>query len=166
MAVQPTETTPLVNTRAPVHSQFSASSPSISPLVNHIQLHGLQSLDEDPTLFLDPSISPVGQVSFKLLVLSQLYLLAKAPVGNTGNNIWEQWSKECTLSLDAEEFQRRAVHTWEEFLRVDRSTQEIEECLWTPFPLEQGKSLSVRRMLPIWFRRNLSDFLGLQLSIS
>jgi hypothetical protein len=144
----------LVNSRAPVDSQFSASSPSLSPLVNHIQLHGLQSLDEDPTLFLAPSIiSPAGQVSFKLLVLIQLYLLAKAPVDDTGKNIWEQWSKERALSFDAEEFQQRAVHTWEEFLHVDRSTQEIEECLWTPFPLEQGKSLSVRRMLPIWLRR-------------
>jgi hypothetical protein len=156
MAMQPTETTPLVNNRAPVHSQISACSPpspSLSPLVNHIQLHGLQSLDEDPTLFLAPSITPAGQVSFKLLVLLQLYLLTKAPVGNTGKNIWEQWSKERALSLDAEAFQQRAVHIWEEFLRVDRSTQEIEECLWTPFPLEQGKSLSVRRRLPIWFRR-------------
>jgi hypothetical protein len=150
MAVQPTETTPLVDNRETVQSQLSLSSlPSLSPLVNHIRLHGLQSLDQDPSLFHAPTASPPRQVSFKLLVLLRLYLLAKAPVGSVDKDVWEQWSKERASLLDAEELQTRATHIWEEFLRVSRSTQDIEECLWTPFPLEMGESLSVRGMSPI-----------------
>jgi hypothetical protein len=136
-----TETTPLVNNRA-----TASPLPCLSPVINHVRLHGLQSLDEDPFLFLAPSASQAEQVSFKLLVLLQLLLLAKAPVASVGKDIWEQWSKERASLVDAQELQHRAVHIWEEFLHVSRSTQEIEECLWTSFPLEEGKSLSVRGM--------------------
>lgn len=52
-------------------------------------------------------------------------------------------------SLDAEDLERRIIHVWEEFLEVSRSTQEIEECLWSPFALEEGKSLTVRGMFII-----------------
>ncbi|KAI0257514.1 hypothetical protein BJV78DRAFT_1116630 [Lactifluus subvellereus] len=142
---QPTESTPLVTNRPTVQSQHPSSSlPPLTPVVNHIRLHGLQVLDQDPSLFLAPSASLPGQVSFKLLVLLKLYLLAKTPASSIGTDIWEQWSKERASLLDVEELQRRAVHIWEEFLDVSRSTQEIEECLWTPFPVEKGKSLSVR----------------------
>jgi hypothetical protein len=148
--IDPTETTPLVNHRATVQSQLTPSSlPCLSPAINHVRLHGLQSLDEHPSLFLAPSASQAGQVSFKLLVLLQLHLLAKAPVASVGKDIWEQWSKERASLVDAQELQHRAVHIWEVFLHVSRSTQEIEECLWTPFPLEEGKSPSVRGMLRI-----------------
>jgi hypothetical protein len=52
-------------------------------------------------------------------------------------------------SLDAEDLERRIIHVWEGFLEVSRSTQEIEECLWSPFALEEGKSLTVRGMFII-----------------
>lgn len=147
---QPTESTPLVTNRSTVQSQLPFSSqPPLAAVVNHIRLHGLQTLDQDPSLFLAPSASLPGQVSFKLLVLLKLYILSKTPASSAGTDIWEQWSKERASLLDSEELQRRAVHIWEEFLDVSRSTQEIEECLWTPFPVEKGKSLSVRGTSPI-----------------
>ncbi|KAH8988818.1 RNI-like protein, partial [Lactarius akahatsu] len=85
-----------------------------------------------------------AQVSFKLIILLQLYLLAKVPQPTVGRDIWEQWSKERTSSLDSGDLERRCITVWEEFLRVSRSTQEIEDCLWSAYPLEEGGSLSVR----------------------
>jgi len=102
-------------------------------------------VDEDPYLFaLAHSASLAQQISFKIIVLSQLYILAKAPPADVDADVWEQWARERRPSLDAEDLQRRIVGAWEEFLEVSRSTGEIEECLWSPFTLEEGKPLTLR----------------------
>jgi hypothetical protein len=143
---RPTETTPLIPHRPTVHSQLSPSSslPSLTPAINHIRLHGIQIVDEDPSLFSLPHLASLAQqISFKIIVLSQLYILVKVPPTDV-NDVWEQWARECRPALDAEDLQQRIVGAWEEFLEVSRSTGEIEECLWSPFILEEGKSLTLR----------------------
>ena len=149
---RPTESTPLISRRSStVHSQLSPSPlPSLTPAVNHIRLHGIQTVDDGPTPFsFAHSASLAQQTSFKIIVLSQLYILAKAPPIGVDTDVWEQWSRERRPSLDADDLQRRIVGVWEEFTEVSRSTQEIEECLWTPFALEEGKPLTVRGTFPI-----------------
>lgn len=144
---RPTESTPLIFRRSTVHSQLSPTSslPSLTPAVNHIRLHGVQAVDEDPSLFSPAhSVSLAQQISFKIIVLSQLYILFKASPVGVGMDVWEQWSRERRPPLDAEDLQRRIISVWEGFLEVSRSTQEIEECLWSPFALEEGKPLAVR----------------------
>ena len=142
---QPTETTPLILDRA---DNSSPTLPPLAPVVNHIRLHGLQLLDdEDLNMLSSPSASVPAQVAFKMIVLLQLYLLAKVPQPTESKDIWEQWSKERTSSLDAEDLEHRCIMVWEEFLGVNRSTQEIEDCLWSAYPLEEGGSPSVRGML-------------------
>ncbi|KAI9445156.1 RNI-like protein [Lactarius indigo] len=137
---QPTETTPLILGQP----DNSSPPPPLAPVVNRIRLHGLQLLNEDPSIFLSPPASVPAQVSFKLIVLLQLYLLAKLPQPTAGGDIWEQWSKERTSSLDSDDLERRCITIWEEFLQVSRSVQEIEDCLWSAYPLEEGGPLSVR----------------------
>ncbi|KAI0004292.1 hypothetical protein BJV74DRAFT_810441 [Russula compacta] len=142
---RPTESTPLIVGRSTIHPRPSTSSlPSLTPVVNRIRVHGIRTVDEDLFLFHAHSASLAQQVSFKMVVFSQLYILAKAPPVNVGADVWEQWSRDRGPSLDAEDLQRRIIHVWEEFLEVSRNTQEIEECLWSPFALEEGKSLTVR----------------------
>ncbi|KAH9968924.1 hypothetical protein BC827DRAFT_1121794 [Russula dissimulans] len=149
---QPTESTPLILRRSSVHSQLSSHSLpplTLAPTVNHILIHGIETLDdEEPTSIFLPahSASLAQRTSFKMIVLSQLYILAKVPPVGAGADVWEQWSKlrERGPTLDAEDLQRRVVKVWEEFLDASRNTQEIEECLWTSFPLEEGKSRTVR----------------------
>jgi hypothetical protein len=102
-------------------------------------------VDEDPSLFSPAhSASLAQQISFKIIVLSQLYILSKASPVGVSMDVWEQWSRERRPPLDAEDLQRRIVSIWEGFLEVNRSTQEIEQCLWSPFALEEGKPLAVR----------------------
>ena len=151
---QPTESTPLILPRSTVHSQFSSHSlPPLTPAVNHILIHGIQTLDDEPTSLLPPahSTSLAQRTSFKMIVLSQLYMLAKVPPVGAGADVWEQWSKsrERAPILHAEGLERRVVQVWEEFLDASRNTQEIEECLWTSFPLEEGKSRIVRGSSPV-----------------
>jgi hypothetical protein len=138
---QPTETTPLILGR---DDNSSPTLPPLAPVVNRLSHHGLQLLDEDSSIILSHPASVPAQVSFKMVVLLQLYLLAKVPQPTVGRDIWEQWSMERTSSLDSEDLERRCMMVWEEFLRVSRSTQEIEDCLWSAYPLEEGGSLSVR----------------------
>lgn len=138
---QPTETTPLILGRT---DNSSTTLPPLSPVVNHIRLHGLQSLDEDLSAFSSPLASASAQVAFKMIVLLQLYLLAKVPQRTEGGDVWEQWSKERTSTLDSEDLECRCMMVWEEFLGVSRSTQEIEDCLWSAYPLEEGGLPSVR----------------------
>ena len=106
-------------------------------------------MDEDPSLFPSRFASLPQHIAFKIIVLSQLYIQAKAPSIGICTDVWEQWSGERAVSLDAEDLQRRIVHVWEGFLEVSRSTQEIEECLWSSFALEEGKSPTVRGMFII-----------------
>jgi hypothetical protein len=102
-------------------------------------------VNEDPSLLaLAHSASLAQQFSFKIIVLSQLYILAKAPLADVDADVWEQWARERWPSLDAEDLQQRIVGALEEFLEVSRSTGEIEECLWSPFTLEEGRPLTLR----------------------
>jgi len=122
-----TESTPLILRRSTVHSQLpSHSLPPLTPVVNRI-LHGIQSVDEDPSLLPSHSASLSQRIAFKMIVLSQLYILAKTSSMGVRTDVWEQWSGERAASLDAEDLQRRIIHVWEEFLGFSRSTQEIEE---------------------------------------
>ena len=142
---RPTESTPLILRRSTVDTQYpSHTLPPLTPVVNRIRHHGIRTVDEDPSLFFSYSASHSQQIAFKITVLSQLYIQAKAPSIGVHTDVWEQWSGEHVASLDAEDLERRIVDVWEEFLEVSRSTQEIEECLWSPFALEEGRSLTVR----------------------
>ena len=141
-----TESTPLILRRSTVHTHPSHFLPLLTPVVNRIRLHGIRTVDEDPSLFPSHSASLSQQIAFKMIVLSQLYILAKKPSMDVRTGVWERWSGERAASIDAEDLQRRIIHVWEEFLEVGRSTQEIEECLWSPFALEQGKFHTVRGM--------------------
>lgn len=141
---RPTESTPLIVGCSTMDPQPSTSSlPSLTPVVNRIRLHGIRTVDEDLSLFPAHPASLAQQISFKMIVFSRLYILANAPV-NVDADVWEQWSRSRAPSLDAEDLQRRLIHVWEEFLEVSRNTQEIEECLWSPFALEEGRSQTVR----------------------
>lgn len=143
-----TESTPLILRRRTVHTQLpSRSLPPVNPVVNRIRLywHGIQTVDEDPSLFPPSHICSLPQqIAFKMIVLSQLYTLAKTPSMGIRTDVWEQWSGERAASLDAEDLLGRIIRVWEEFLEVSRTTEEIEECLWSPFALEKDKFRTVR----------------------
>ena len=145
-----TESTPLLLRRSTVHAQHpSHSLPPLTAVVNRIRLHGIHTVDEDPSLFPSHPVSLSQRIAFKIIVLSQLCILAKTPSMGVRTDVWEQWSGERAASLDAEGLQRRIIHIWEEFLEVSRTTQEIEECLWSPFALEEDKFHTVRGMFLI-----------------
>ena len=156
-----TESTPLILRRSTVHTQLLSHSlvQPLTPVVNRIRLHGIQTMDEDPSsVFPSHSASLSQQIAFKMIVLSQLYILAKTPSMGVRTDVWERWSGERAASLDTEDLQRRVMHVWEEFLEVSRSTQEIEECLWTPFALDEDKFHTVRGMFLISCTRRASHF--------
>jgi hypothetical protein len=155
-----TETTPLILRRSTVHTHLpSHSLPPLTPVVNRIRLHGIHTVEEELSLlFPSHSASFSQQIAFKMIVLSQLYILAKTPSMGVRTDVWEQWSGERAASLDTEDLQRHIIHVWEEFLEVSRTTQEIEECLWSPFALDEDKFHAVRGMLLISCTRRASHF--------
>jgi hypothetical protein len=155
-----TESTPLILRPSTVHTQFpSHSLPPLTPVINRIRRHGIQSVDEDLSLFPSHSASLSQHIAFKMIVLWQLYILAKAPSMGVRTDVWEQWSGERAASLDAEDLLRRIINVWEEFLEFSRSTKEIEECLWSPFALEKNKSHTIRGMFLISCTRTASHAL-------
>jgi hypothetical protein len=157
---RPTESTPLIRRRSTVPTQHpSPSLPLLTPVVNRIRHHGIRTVDEEPFLIglISHPASLSQQIAFEIIVLSQLYILAKAPSIGVRTDVWEQWSGERVASLDAENLQRRIERVWEEFLGASRTTQEIEECLWSPFALEEGKSVTVRGKFFICCTRRASD---------
>lgn len=148
-----TESTPLILRRSPVHTHLLSRPHPLPPLtrvINRIRLHGIQTVDEAPSSLFPPHFASLSQqIAFKMIVFSRLYILAKTPSMGRRTDVWEQWSGERAASLDAEDLQRRIMHIWEEFLEVNRSTQEIEECLWSPFALKEDRFHTVRGMFLI-----------------
>lgn len=145
-----TESTPLILRRSTVHTHLLSRPHPLPPLtrvINRIRLHGIQTVDEAPSSLFPPHFASLSQqIAFKMIVFSRLYILAKTPSMGRRTDVWEQWSGERAASLDAEDLQRRVMHIWEEFLEVNRSTQEIEECLWSPFALKEDRFHTVRGM--------------------
>ncbi|KAI0053283.1 hypothetical protein FA95DRAFT_717743 [Auriscalpium vulgare] len=139
---EPTESTSLLISHPHPRAAHRRRRPHIAPTVNRVRIHGLQVTDDDAS-FLPTLETRAEEVAFKLIVYLQLYLLGKRSAYD-GTDVWEQWSKEQSAVLDAHALERRIVSLWEEFLNISRSTHEIEECLWSSFPLEEGKSRLVR----------------------
>ncbi|KAI0321697.1 hypothetical protein OF83DRAFT_1050784 [Amylostereum chailletii] len=138
----PTETTALLSHSRSLQDTPPITRPSVSPVVNHLRAHG-------PHAF--ASATPLGyatladseQAAFRLIIYLQLYLLSKRPTLN-GQDVWEQWSAERVAETGASDFERLLLHTWSEFVERNRSGEEIETCLWTSFPLDDGAPRQIR----------------------
>ncbi|THH21456.1 hypothetical protein EW146_g89 [Bondarzewia mesenterica] len=137
----PTESTVLLGDRHSITPPVSDVRPYVLPIVNSIHSRGFQYLEEEEALPSLPTITE--ETSFKLLVLLQLCLLCKRSKF-VGNDVWESWSKEQDAVNNVWRLERRILNTWTEFIEPGRSSKEIEECLWSAFPLEEGNSCLLR----------------------
>ena len=139
---QPTERTALLSERRTVSPSQSDYPLIVLPIVNLIRSQGLHILDEHYAVF--PTLPTiVEQTSFQLVVLLQLYVLSqKANVAS--RDVWDRWSRERDAVNDASQIERRIDNTWTTFIEPGRSSQEIEDCLWSCFLVEDGKTHTVR----------------------
>ncbi|TFY82280.1 hypothetical protein EWM64_g1732 [Hericium alpestre] len=103
---------------------------------------GAQAITRDGTL-IPPLLSTVEETAFRLIVLLQSYILTKRATCARGD-VWEVWSQELVAADDAQELERHVLLTWSDFVEVERSSLEIEECLWCEFPLVDAQGEVVR----------------------
>ncbi|TFY56405.1 hypothetical protein EVG20_g8934 [Dentipellis fragilis] len=144
----PTETTslldhrhhalsPVPEARAPLNRR-----PPITPSVNRIRAQGVQAISTDGSLL--PALhTTVEEVAFKLIVFLQTYIMSKN-AKYARRDVWERWSKEQDALHDIQELEDYIVQTWSDFIESDRRAEEVEECLWCEFPVDQGQRHIVR----------------------
>ncbi|KAA1468652.1 hypothetical protein DENSPDRAFT_771304 [Dentipellis sp. KUC8613] len=144
----PTETTSLLDHRhhaiSPVPEARAplGRRPPITPSVNRIRAQGVQAISSDGSLL--PALhTTVEEVAFKLIVFLQTYIVSKN-AKYARRDVWERWSKEQDALHDAKELEDHIVQTWSDFIESDRRAEELEECLWCEFPVDQGQRHTVR----------------------
>ncbi|EMD41810.1 hypothetical protein CERSUDRAFT_90387 [Gelatoporia subvermispora B] len=143
---QPTEATPLLSDRQDYGPGTSSSEVSleVEPAVIQLQQKGTSSFAESLADLCPQSLSTrAAQASFLLNVLLELRARLHA---NTvySEDVWDEWTAERQDGVRNEEVDRQILFTWSDFLRDQRTSDEIVEVLWLAFPLKQGRTETVR----------------------
>ncbi|KZV75597.1 hypothetical protein PENSPDRAFT_571350 [Peniophora sp. CONT] len=87
----------------------------------------------------------VEKAAYELIVLLQLNAIARRPTHiSRKKDVWETWSDETRDITDKYQYETQALNAWATFSSQPRTTHELETCLWTPFPLEDGSSKMIR----------------------
>lgn len=144
--VQPdTESTPLLHNATianlpPTAPIVSHSRPGISACINYVHTHGLEQLDANlEPIFSHFSTNEAERLAYELIVLCVLYSPRHLRTYR-GNNVWETWSNETRTTLERATVEERITVALRRFSSSQWTNEELEQCLWTPFPLEDSKS--------------------------
>ncbi|KAI0036691.1 hypothetical protein K488DRAFT_81933 [Vararia minispora EC-137] len=144
----PTETTHLLSrattpsTAESSPSRFASLRPAISPAVSHLRTHGFRSFGENNGDSLDTA-DDAERAAYDLIVLLQLYIQTTR-LATDGQDIWDEWAAGLNREDERKQIQQLIGTIWDQFISTARSSEELEVCLWTAFPLEKGGSRYVR----------------------
>lgn len=102
-----------------------------------------------------PLASHTREIAFALIVLLRLResILASKVVSK---DIWEQWSGAERDTTLAAELEGQIVALWNNYVNADRTEEEMEEILWSGFPLSHPNPRILRGALR---SRNQPDFM-------
>lgn len=152
---QPNETTALLENRPAPFSQTSSTAPphiqprrpAINPLAKRIQRQGLHTLD-DASIF--PSLSSsTEEVAYRLLVVLRLLAIHQTP-RISDRDVYVQWEQEEERISIVGSLESRVSLIWNGFIESGRLGDEIQTCLWTAFPLDEGDAPLVRGVCKSW----------------
>ncbi|KAJ3553179.1 hypothetical protein NM688_g3753 [Phlebia brevispora] len=148
---QPTERTALLSRLGTEDRQVGdaesqhPSRPSIDPIVIRLQEHGLpEDFNWCPDL-----IPSTERTSFIVVTLLQLRHTLMNQNGSAADS-WEQWLGEQHRTDMLDNATKQLCQIWTEFLAEAHTSEEVEEFLWTEFPLKDEEPLTAR----------VVDFLG------
>ena len=146
---QPTENTPLLSTSDDAGTTFDAL-PAVNPVVAQLgaDLRSTGSLalnvGDFPDWCPDTLPSDSQRTAFILVVLLNLLALRYNQATNHSGSVWEQWSTEKQDACDVTSLQREIVNVWNNFIGEFRTTGDIEDLLWSSFPLAEDGETCIR----------------------
>lgn len=97
-----------------------------------------------PSLLDDGSVA--DRFSFALIVLLKLRK-SRLNALSSPTDIWEHYSQQNSARDDVDILDERVKSIWSTFLAEYRTYVELEDVLWTPFPLDDHSRASVRGKL-------------------
>lgn len=127
----PSETTGLLG--SPVAAQQNSTLYYIEPVIASVRAKGVAACtiaDWCPHRL----ASRTKEIAFALIVLLKL----RKSISNVqiaSGDVWVQWSEAEWDSALTSELDGQIVHLWNEYVKDDRTEEEIEEVLWAEFPM-------------------------------
>ncbi|KAJ6581263.1 hypothetical protein B0H19DRAFT_1114502 [Mycena capillaripes] len=135
------ETSPLLSRQLATGAAPSASEsfPSISAalllLGDHIDRGSIADL-------CPPNVDVCRETAFRLVIL--LELRARKLRHKPESDIWNGWKDKAANDKVIHQLDDRVINAWAVFLEEYRTTEEIEQVLWTSFPVSDDSSRQVR----------------------
>ncbi|KAF7791917.1 hypothetical protein EIP86_002943 [Pleurotus ostreatoroseus] len=87
-----------------------------------------------------PEADKPAYIVVALLQLRQTLAQQAGPQEDT----WEQWLGEQTRTSVMENAEKQIAHTWMQFLSAAHTSEEVQEFLWSTFPLREDGIVTVR----------------------
>ena len=116
--------------------------PHIGPFVAAMRLEDIHRYTVDD---LSPAILQARSYRAAFAICSLLYLRTYLKESfPRGRDIWVQWSQEKRGTNAARGVETLVKQVWAHFVSEEGSPEEVEQVLWTAFPLYPDSSLSVR----------------------
>ena len=117
--------------------------PHIGPFVANMRTEDINKYNID-------SLSPIGLQSraqkTAFAMCSLLYLRTYLQQGSPhGRDIWVRWNHETRGGIAARSVDTLVKQVWEYFVSEEGSPAEVEDVLWTEFPLYPDSQMSTRR---------------------
>ena len=151
----PTEATPLLQTpRTSRHASILLNTlPIVDPIVDQLfvdiysstdLLDNLLISDPPPEWCPDTLVSISRKSALVLVVLLRLLGRQQERSSKSSSNTWEQWSVEQEAIRISEAVHTTVLGVWNNFINEYRTTEDIEELLWSAFPLDIHLKTSIR----------------------
>ena len=148
-APRPTERTPLL----PSHGSSQNVNRAEGNDLPHIGVFAANmSLEDLPTystenLYPQTLSSRPAQTAFALCVLLFYRKSIAGDKSARGRDVWTQWREKAQHFVGINDLDALALRVWTEFLEDDGTAEDVEEVLWSAYPIEPFSTVTVRGKL-------------------
>lgn len=141
-----TERTPLL----PSHGSSQNGNRAEGSGLPHIGVFAANiTLEDLPTysienLYPQTLSSRPAQTAFALCVLLFYRKSIAGDKSTRGRDVWTQWREKSQHLVGIRDLDNLALRVWTEFLEDDGSAEDVEEVLWSAYPVEPFSTATVR----------------------
>ncbi|KAI0335341.1 RNI-like protein [Cubamyces sp. BRFM 1775] len=143
---RPTERTPLL----PSHGSSQSVNRAEGNALPHIGVFAANMTLEDlPTysvenLYPQTLSSRPAQTAFALCVLLYYRKSIAGDKSTRGRDVWTQWREKTQHLVGIRDLDTLALRVWTEFLEDDGTAEDVENVLWSAYPIEPSSTVTVR----------------------
>ncbi|KAJ8495841.1 hypothetical protein ONZ51_g1487 [Trametes cubensis] len=145
-APRPTERTPLLPSHGSsqnVNRTEGNDLPHIGVFAANMTLEDLPTYSTE-NLYPQTLSSRPAQTAFALCVLLFYRKSIAGDKSARGRDVWTQWREKAQHLVGINDLDALALRVWTEFLEDDGTAEDVEEVLWSAYPVEPFSAVTVR----------------------